>query len=230
MVTGNMLRRNARYFLLILVLCVFSSCFQIIEEINVASDGSGTVNLTLNLSASKTKVASLMLLDSVNGYKVPSKQQIQKEMEEAVAYLKKSPGITNVKKTIDFENYIATVTFAFKNISNINNVNQNVLKKLKIKAINNSSYSFSPETGVFQRRYLPTKEALVEYNKLKPEVKNVFKEATYTSIYRFDKPVALTMNPLAKISKTKKAVMLNAGIMGLINGKTNISNQITLTK
>ncbi|WP_255431002.1 hypothetical protein [Pedobacter sp. N36a] len=196
----------------------------------MAADGSGTVNLTLNLSASKTKVASLMLLDSVNGYKVPSKQQIQKEMEEAVAYLRKSHGISNVKKTMDFENYIATVSFAFKNVSNINHVNQNVLKKLKIRAINNSSYSFSPETGIFQRKYLPAKEALVEYNKLKPEVKNVFKEASYTSIYRFERPVAVNTNPLSKISKTKKAVMLNAGIMGLINGKTNISNQITLAK
>lgn len=230
MVAGNMLKRNAGYFLLILVLGVFSSCFQIIEEINVANDGSGTVNLTVNLSASKTKVASLMLLDSVNGYKVPTKQTIQKEMDEAVAYLKSSPGITNVKKTLDFENYIATVSFTFKNISNINNVNQNVLKKMKIKAINNSSYSFNPGTGVFQRRYTHTKEALIEYNKLKPEVKNVFKEANYTSIYRFEKPVTASVNPLAKISKTKKAVMLNLGIMGLINGKTNISNQITLSK
>ncbi len=230
MLAGDMLKRNAGYFLLILVLCVFSSCFQIIEEINVANNGSGTVNLTVNLSASKTKVASIMLLDSVNGYKVPNKQKIQQEMEEVVAYLKNSPGISNVKKTLDFENYIATVSFAFKNISNINNVSQNVLKKMKIKAINNSSFSFNPENGVFQRRYIHTKEALTEYNKLKPEVKNVFKEASYTSIYRFEKPVVTSTNPLAKVSKTKKAVMLNAGIMGLINGKTNISNQIILAK
>ncbi|WP_316821798.1 hypothetical protein [Pedobacter gandavensis] len=225
-----MLKRKARYFLLILILCVFSSCFQIIEEINVANNGSGTVNLTVNLSASKTKVASLMLLDSVNGYKVPSKQTIQKEMEEAVAYLKSSPGISNVKKTLDFDNYIATVSFAFKNISNINNVNQNVLKKMKIKAINNSSYSFNPESGIFYRRYTHTKGALIEYNKLKPEVKNVFKDASYTSIYRFEKPVASSLNPLSKVSKTRKAVMMNTGIMGLINGKTNIANQIILAK
>lgn len=230
MVAGDMLKRKARYFLLILVLCFFSSCFQIIEEVNVANNGSGTVNLTVNLSASKTKVASLMLLDSVNGYKVPSKQTIQKEMEEAVNYLKNSSGISNVKKTLDFDNYIATISFSFKNITNINHVNQNVLKKMKIKAINNSSYSFNPETGIFYRRYTHTKEALIEYNKLKPEVKNVFKEANYTSIYRFEKPVASSSNPLSKVSKTRKAVMLNTGIMGLINGKTNIANQIILVK
>jgi hypothetical protein len=225
-----MIKRNLGYFILILLACVFSSCFQIIEEINVAANGSGTVNLTVNLSASKTKVASIMLLDSVNGYKVPSKQKIQKEMDEVVAYLKNSPGISNVKKTVDLENYIASVSFAFKNISNINNVNQNVLKKMKIKAVSNSSYSYNPETNTFQRSYAHTKEALTEYNKLKPEVKNVFKEASYTSIYRFEKPVSTCSNPLAKVSKTKKAVMLNTGMLGLINGKTNISNKIVLSK
>lgn len=225
-----MIKRNLGYFILILLTCVFSSCFQIIEEINVAANGSGTVNLTVNLSASKTKVASIMLLDSVNGYKVPSKQKIQKEMDEVVAYLKNSPGISNVKKTVDLENYVASVSFAFKNISNINNVNQNVLKKMKIKAVSNSSYSYSPETNTFQRNYAHTKEALTEYNKLKPEVKNVFKEASYTSIYRFEKLVSTCSNPLAKVSKTKKAVMLNTGMLGLINGKTNISNKIILSK
>ncbi|AOM79779.1 hypothetical protein [Pedobacter steynii] len=225
-----MIKRNSGYFILILLVGLFSSCFQIIEEVNVAANGSGTVNLTVNLSASKTKVASIMLLDSVNGYKVPSKQTIQKEMDEVVAYLRNSPGISNVKKTVDLENYIASVSFAFKNISNINNVNQNVLKKLKIKAINNSSYTYSPETNTFRRDYTHTKQALIEYNKLKPEVKNVFKEASYTSIYRFDKTVSTCSNPLAKISKTKKAVMLNTGMMGLINGKTNISNKIILSK
>lgn len=225
-----MIKRNLGYFILILLVCVCSSCFQIIEEINVAANGSGTVNLTVNLSASKTKVASIMLLDSVNGYKVPSKQKIQKEMDEVVAYLKNSPGISNVKKTVDLENYIASVSFAFKNISNINNVNQNVLKKMKIKAVSNSSYSYNPETNTFQRNYAHTKEALNEYNKLKPEVKSVFKEALYTSIYRFEKPVSTCSNPLAKVSKTKKAVMLKTGMLGLINGKTNISNKIILSK
>lgn len=222
-------KKHLRYLILLLALCCFSSCFQIIEEINLTDNGSGTVNLTVNLSSSKTKVASIMLLDSVNGYKVPSKQTIQKEMDEVVAYLKNSHGISNVKKKIDFENYIASISFAFENVSNINNINQHVLKKLKVNAINNSSYTYSTTTHIFQRNYTHTKEAITQYNKLKPEVKNVFKEATYTSIYRFEKPIINYTNPLAKVSKTKKAILLNTGILGLINGKTNLTNKIILS-
>lgn len=219
-----------KYLLSIFFLLCFSSCFQIIEEINLTTAGTGTVSLTLNLSASKTKVASLMLMDSIQGYKVPSRQTIQKELDEVVAYLKKSPGISNVQRKVDFENYIVSVSFAFKDIANINNVNQSVLKKLKIKELSNSSYTYNSKNLIFQRSYQHTKEAVLEYNKLKPEVKKIFKDAAYVSIYRFEQPVALCTNPLAKVSKSKKAVMLNTGILGLINGKTDISNRITIAK
>src|SRR3982750_2374922 len=86
---------------------LFSSCFEVIEEISMRNDGTGDVVLTINLSQSRTKVASVMLLDSVQGYKVPSKQKIQQELSEAVAYLKKSEGISNVKSSSDFNSYIA---------------------------------------------------------------------------------------------------------------------------
>lgn len=219
-----------KYLLFIFLMPCFSSCFQVIEEINLTKTGAGTVNLTLNLSASKTKIASLMLLDSIQGYKVPSRQTIVKELDEVVTYLKKSPGISNVQKKVDFENYIISVSFAFKEIANINQVNQNVLKKLKVKGLSSSSYSYNPATQVFQRGYQHTRDATIQYNKLKPEVKKIFNDAAYVSIYRFEQPVALSNNPLAKISKSKKAVMLNTGVLGLINGKTNIANRITLTK
>jgi hypothetical protein len=224
-----MLNLKSRNFLLLFLLLFLSSCFQIIEEINLNDNGSGTVSLTLNLSASKAKVSSIMLMDSIQGYRVPTKQTIQKELEEVATYLKNSPGITNVQKRVDFENYIVNVSFAFKNISNINNVNQNVLKKLKIKAINNSSYSYDTKSKVFVRNYEHTREAVIQYNKLKQEVKNVFKDASYTSIYRFDNLILASNNPLAKVSKSKKAVMINTGILGLINGQTDISNKITLS-
>ncbi|MEC3880624.1 hypothetical protein [Parapedobacter sp. 10938] len=66
---------------LLLPLCaLFSSCFQLIKEMTVNSDGSGTFALTANLSQSRSKLASVMLLDSINGHKVPSKPDVRKEI------------------------------------------------------------------------------------------------------------------------------------------------------
>lgn len=225
---------NLKQFYAVLLFVFFipllSSCFQVIEEITMKNDGTGDVVLTINLSQSRTKVASVMLLDSIQGYKVPSKTKIQQELNEAVTYLKKSEGISNVKSTSDFTNYIATISFSFKDVSNINNITKNILAQQKIKSTNTSSYSYNKLTKTFSRKYQAVGTAKTEFNKLKNQDKAVFNTATYTSIYRFESPVTNTSNPASNVSKSKKAVMLKSSIMDLINGKINVSNQIQLSK
>jgi hypothetical protein len=168
------LKQFYKLLLFIILIPILSSCFEVIEEIAIKNDGTGDVVLTINLSQSKTKVASVMLLDSVQGYKVPSKQKIQQELNEAVAYLKKSEGISNVKSTSDFNNYIATISFSFKDVSNINNITKNILAQQKIKATNTSSYTYNKATKAFNRKYQAVGTAKTEFNKLKAKDKAVF--------------------------------------------------------
>lgn len=229
-ITSMNLRQFYKLLLFIVLIPALSSCFEIVEEINMRNNGTGDVILTINLSQSKTKVASVMLLDSIQGYKVPSKQKIQSELAEAVAYLKKSEGISNVKSSSDFINYIATISFTFKDVSNINNITKNILARQKIKATNTSSYSYNKATKTFSRKYQPVANAKSEFNKLKNQDKAVFNGAMYTSIYRFESPVTNVTNPASNLSKSKKAVMLKSNIINLINGKVNVSNQIQLLK
>ena len=224
------LKQFYKLLLFIVLIPFLSSCFEVIEEIAMKNDGTGDVVLTINLSQSKTKVASVMLLDSVQGYKVPSKQKIQQELNEAVAYLRKSEGISNVKSTSDFNNYIATISFSFKDVSNINNITKNILAQQKIKATNTSSYTYNKATKTFSRKYQAIGTAKTEFNKLKAKDKAVFNGATYTSIYRFESAVTSSTNPASNVSKSKKAVMLKSSIMDLINGKINVSNSIQLSK
>lgn len=224
------LKQLYKLLLFIVLIPILSSCFEVVEEISMKNDGTGDVVLTINLSQSKTRVASVMLLDSVQGYKVPSKQKIQEELNEAVAYLKKSESISNVKSSSDFNNYIATISFSFKDVSNINNITKNILAQQKIKATNTSSYTYNRTTKTFNRKYQAIGTAKTEFNKLKAKDKAVFNGATYTSIYRFESLVTSSTNPASNVSKSKKAVMLKSSIMDLINGKINVSNTIQLSK
>lgn len=194
------------------------------------ADGTGDMVITINLSQSKTKVASVLLMDSVNGYKVPSKQTIQKEINEAVAELKKMPGISNVKSSTDFTNYIANISFSFKDVSNVNNITRKILEQQKIKGTSGSVYSFNKATGTFSRTYQHYAAGKTEYNKLKQADKDVFKTASYTSIYRFAKPIIKNSNTFSKISKSQKATMQKCSMMDLINGRVSVSNQIQLAK
>jgi len=218
---------------LLLLLCLpflFSSCFEIIEEISMNADGSGAMTLTLNLSQSRNKVASVLMMDSVNGYKVPSRTKIKQEMDEAVARLRKMPGISNVKSSLDFNNYIGSISFSFREVGNINNITREILEAQKIITNSISTYSYNKAAATFNRDYKYYTGAKTEYNKLKKEDRDIFKTATYTGIYRFPVPVARQSNTKARISKSGKAVMQQCSVMDLINGGASVATQIQLTK
>jgi len=218
------------YLVLFFCATLLSSCFEVIEEITFHKDGSGEMTLTVNLSQSKTKVASIMLMDKVNGYKVPSKPQLQKEIDDAVVYLKKQPGITNVKSTADFTNYIATISFSFKEVANINNLSRSLLEQNGIKGASISTYSYNKASNTFARNYQYLARTKAEYNKLKKEDREIFQTASYTSIYHFDQPIASYTNKLVKQSKSGKALMQRTPVTDIINGTANLSNQIQITQ
>ncbi|WP_257670122.1 hypothetical protein [Parapedobacter tibetensis] len=223
------MQRRLRYLLLLPICLMFHSCFQIIEEISVQPNGSGTVVLTANLSQSRSKLASVMLLDSINGHKIPSKQDIRSEMEEAVKILRGMKGISQVSHTMDFDKYIATIRFSFAQVANLNDITTIIFEKLKVKSANNSAYTYHTVSKTFNRHYSYEAKAKSEYNKLKSADKEIFQNAMYTSIYRFDDTVLKQSNGNAKISASKKAVMLQCPILDLIDGKINISNNIQLS-
>ncbi|GGH17142.1 hypothetical protein GCM10011418_19900 [Sphingobacterium alkalisoli] len=205
-----------------------SSCFDIVEEINVQSNGAGKVKAILNLSKSKTKVASLMLLDSVNGIKVPSKTTIQKEMNDIVLLLRKTKGVSNVNSNLDFNNYIATLECNFNNVAALNAFTKTLSAKFKTNISGYTTYAYDPSSKVFVRKYNASQDAKKEFAKLKGENQKAFNDAYFTSIYRFSDPVKSQQNSKASLSPNRKAVMLRTGMLDLINGKTNLSNTISL--
>ena len=224
-----MLKRSVIKLCLLVLLFTLSSCFDVLEEINLNNDGSGEMTLTFNLSKSKTKIASLMLLDSVNGYKIPNKDDVEIFLNEAITYLNKEEGISNIQKKSDFNNYIFSLSYHFSNINDINKLVNNLISKQSIRPFS-SSYTFNKEKYVFSLDYSYKSESKQEYNKLKEDDKKVFNDASYISIYRFNNEITSFTNSNAKLSKSKKAMMLKSSALDLINGKTNLTNQIQLIK
>ena len=206
-----------------------SSCFQLIEEITLKDDGSGDMQITLNLSQSKSKLASIMLLDSVNGHKIPKDKDIQQFMNETVDFLKKSDGISNIRKSVDMKNYIASVTFSFKDVSKINGITKKLLEKQKTGGPENN-YSFDKISNSFKRTYKHSAAMKDGYTKLDAKDKDIFKSAAYINIFRFSTNIASATNKTARISPSGKAIMLNTPAMDLIYGTANISNTIQLSK
>ncbi len=78
--------KKTNYIFVFALLLICTGCFEIIEEVSLNEDGSGKVTLTLNLSRSKTRINSIMLLDSVNNYEVPSEQEIRQHFAKMIDF------------------------------------------------------------------------------------------------------------------------------------------------
>jgi hypothetical protein len=112
--------KNFKKLLLLIPLLWLTSCFDILEKANVKNDGSGEYTIILNASKSKTRLASISKMETINGKKVPKKTEIEAKINEAARIFKSTPGISNVKTSMDFDNYIIKLSCNFRKIENIN--------------------------------------------------------------------------------------------------------------
>jgi hypothetical protein len=225
-------RMKVKNKILIGVLLTFSvllqSCFDVVEQITLNNNGSGTYTVTLNLSKSKTKLNSIAKMKTVNGYEVPSKDEIKTKIDQVVAVVAKTAGITNAKSKVDLTNYIVTIDCNFANITNINTALKNVTKMdggKEAKELDNA-YSYNAATKTFVRSNKVNFKEM--YKKVNAADKEVFTGAGFTSIIKFEGTVASSSNKTAVTSPSKKAIMLKANALDIISGKTSIENTIKL--
>jgi hypothetical protein len=216
--------------LLILICCCsfLTSCFDFIEDINLNANGSGTIKATLNLSKSSTKVASLMKLKSVNGIQVPTKEKIRKETEDMIRILKNTAGISQVQYSLDFNNYIATVSCNFASVNALNDFSKAVGTHFKSALGTHNSYTYNAKTGTFTRTYSYSPALSKEYARISEADRKYFNDAYYTQIIRFDKTVKSQQHAAAKVSSSAKAVLLKLKATDLVSGKASLANTITL--
>ena len=105
---------------------LFQSCFEIIEQVFIKNDGSGNFQLVINMSKSKTRLNSMMKMKTVNGHDVPSKEEITQKIADLEKTITITPGISNVKTRLDFNNYIVTLSCNFAKVGCLNAAVKNI--------------------------------------------------------------------------------------------------------
>jgi hypothetical protein len=216
--------------LLVIGCLTLSSCFDLVEQIDMDHQGAGTIKATLNLSKSRTKVASLLKMKQFNGIHIPSETTISQEMEKVVRTLKSTQGISDVQYSLDFNNYIATLSCHFENVQALNDFSKTLSGQFKIQITSYNSYRYDRTSQTFTRSYTYTPNLAKEFSKIPNDDKGLFAEAYYTNIIRFDKSIQSQSHKNAKISANKQAVFLKVKATDLINGSTSLTNTITLVK
>jgi hypothetical protein len=214
-----------KQFVLLFLLSMVTSCFDIVDKVNVKADGTGEYTVILNASKSKTRLASISKMEAVNGKKVPKKSEIEDKINEAARIFKATPGISNVKTTMDFDNYIIKLSCNFKRIENINaGLEQLKTKNIVGKMIPTQIYSQNLAKKSFTRNKINTFKS--DYDKMSTADREIFTNAKYTSILQFENTVSSQTNSFYSISPNKKALKLEASVLDLILQKKQIQNNI----
>ncbi|WP_312991465.1 hypothetical protein [Chryseobacterium flavum] len=214
-----------KLFLSFFPLILLTSCFDILDKANVKADGSGEYTIILNASKSKTRLASISKMETINGKKVPKKAEIENKINEAAKIFRGTPGISNVKTTLDFDNYIIKLSCNFKKIENINAG----LEKLKAqnilgKMIPTQIYSQNYEKKVLTRNKVNTFKT--DYDKMSKADKEVFNGAKYIAVMQFENTIKSQSNKSYQLSPNRKAIKFEADILDLILQKKNVQNTI----
>ena len=211
----------------ILFILSFTSCFEIVEEVNLNDDGSGSFIFTVNMSQSKIQVNSMLLLDSVNGQPVPKIEDLKNALRRVEFELKKDSAILNIKISENWEDYIFSISGNFKDVEALNRAIKNINTIFTPKGYVPELYdNFKFKDNTFERLY--SYNLVNEYNTLSQKDKAAFKNAKYTTVYRFNSPVISYSNTNALKSKSGKAIMLKVNVKDLVTNKKTIKNTIIL--
>lgn len=216
-----------KYLFLFCICTSLTSCFDIIDKISLRADGSGEYAVILNASKSKTRLQSISKMETINGKKVPKKSEIESKVNQASNVFKSVPGISNVKTSLDFDNFIIKLSCNFKKIENINaGLEQLKAKNIIGKTVPTQLYKQNVAEKTFIRNKIGSYKN--EYDKLSKADKEVFSDATYTSILQFENVIKSQTNNSYTVSPNKKAIKLNGNILDFILQKKQIQNTISL--
>ena len=198
-----------RIFLISFLVLLLSSCVDIWDDITLHTDGTGTYKYTVNMSASKVKINSILALDSVDGKRIPKIPEIREKIEYYRNKLEEKEGISNVKIESNYDDFIFKITLDFESVSDLQDGIREIIKEeLKDKNDPALDENWLTWDGKTLTRIVPNFQKVIQ--KMKDEDQEKLKKGKYTCVSRFDKPIIKCDNTQAKISPTKVAGLIES--------------------
>ncbi|PWH85727.1 hypothetical protein [Brumimicrobium oceani] len=207
-----------------------TGCLELIEDTTLNSDGSGSYKLTVNLSASTTKVNSLIAMDSIKGTKVPSRSELQQKLQIYIKNLNTKPGITNTKAELNTENWILNLSLDFESLKSLRNgmigLSEDINNAPANDKVNSIILEFSK--NIYQRKIGGLIPNDWQEKARKNEDFALLKEGKCVFIQRFEKEIINVSSADVRIAKSKKATMLQLSPLTIVNNPKIIDYSVTV--
>jgi hypothetical protein len=222
--------RKGYFFLAISLLTILTSCVEIIDDLILNHDGSGTLNYNINLSSSKVKINSFLALDSLDGKKVPSVSEIRSKVTRIEQMLNEQEGINNAQIDSDYSNFVFKLTCDFNSLGELQTAMKAVIiSENKNKPIPELEYNWLTYTDSTLQRSVP-ELTIQKSREIKESDRNLLRNGTYTSITRFESEIDRFDNENARVSANKKAIMIRTDPYSLTQNPNLLDNIIYLKR
>ena len=210
-------------------LCIYlTSCFELVEQINVDKDGSGDITVTLNMYESKDKLKAFTEApDGVVGdYKAPDRAELDAFFSRVVATVSDVEGMSNVKSDIHYEDFIFSISGSFDNVATMNTAVNNFITGMSKGMLHlRNDYAF--KEGRFIRSFTsPIKPE--EYDNIPLMQRMILESARIISVYRFEEAIQEMTSADTELSFDKKEARFESTLGAIVKGDTSPDNVIRL--
>jgi hypothetical protein len=204
---------------------LLTSCIDIFDDLTIHADGSGTLKYNINLSSSKVRINSILALDSIDGKKVPSLDEVKVKVQQFIKIMDSQPGISNVKIEENYTDFILKFQCDFNSVNQLQEAIKNTVNYITKEKHQQLETNWLTWDGTKLTRSIPD-FTMSKMKEVKESDIEKLKTSVYTSVTRFDKTIEKCDNPNAQLNKTRQAVMLKTDCNSLRLKPTLLENVI----
>lgn len=220
-----------RIFFSVGLLFSLAGCFELIEDTTIHKDGSGEYAVTLNLSASQTRLNSVMALDSIDGRKVPSNTEIQKELIEFVNRMNQTDGISNASSKFSMDDWILKFSCSFDSLPALKNAISAASQKWNKAKKENENFDkikIDFSDNIYSRQLSANWNEQFKDKVQEDEDYGKLADGKCVFIQRFDQPIQSTSNSNVRVAKNQKASMLMTTPIQILKDPNILDYRVTL--
>ncbi|MEM1121699.1 MAG: hypothetical protein AAGJ18_14705 [Bacteroidota bacterium] len=207
-----------------LALC-FTSCFEIVEQIDVKNDGTGKMLVTLDMSESKEDLKGYMESGEVGNMSLPSQTELNNYLGRIEKTIESVEGMSDATAKGDFNEFIFTFEANFADVQSMNKAVNKLTKELS-RGMLSLNIKYEYVNGQFTRSF-GNIIAPEDYEKLPVIQRFVLESARMASVYTFSQPVKKMTNANAKLSSNKKTVEFKSTLGDIAKGTKAVKNTIS---
>lgn len=208
-----------KIILFILPVLLFTGCIEIVEEITINPDKSGTVTFSMDMGT----LGSLAMNMGESYMQGTLLEQIKNLPETAAGMLKNVDGLSNIT-SITNKKGLYSVSFDFKDQKDLNNA--------LYKLFNTKKPFFAPnyvkikKHKIVKKNYAPVLRIFLKKYKEQIKDASILKLVSYRTIFHLPAEVKKFSNKKSTLSTDKKTLEFKCTIEELLLENTNIGNKV----